>query len=298
MRDRTTAEKRALLMLLARLSSAVGKTAALHPGPIAEIRIRARRPLTVTVNGREYATGAEASDEDVEYTVRALSGNSLYSHAETIREGYICAEGGIRAGVCGRAITRDGVIDAVTGITSINVRIPHRVHGAADAVFDLLRERRGGTGLLVWSKPGIGKTTVLRELIPLLSGGERAERCAVVDTRYELSAGLEEEPILADFLLGYPRGKGIEIAVRTLSPRYVVCDEISTDADARAVEEAASSGTFVVASCHAFSTADLASSPVMSRLFQKNVFTLTAGLLGRDENGPGYALDVGGPEAA
>lgn len=292
MTERTLTEKVAITMLPVKLSRAVLDVMPMREGEICEIRLRRDGPLTVTVDGKEIKTGVVCSEDDISHTVRALSGNSLYSHADTIREGYICADGGIRAGVCGRAIVRNGEIDAVTEISSINVRIPHRVPGAADGVFKLLKNLNKPAGVLVYSKPGVGKTTLLRELISRLSYGDSAKRVAVVDTRFELTASLNEEELFADFLCGYPRSKGIEIAVRTLSPDYVVCDEISTPVDAAAVEEASSMGVGMIASCHASSFSEISCSPVIGPLIEKRVFSIYVGLLSRDLSGPGYVLDV------
>lgn len=285
-------EKEAILMLPPGLSGAVVRTLAFHTGNLCEIRLRRNGPLTVNVDGTEYRTGASVSSDDVEYVVRTLTGNSLYSHADTIREGFISVEGGIRAGVCGRAVTRDGQIDAVTPISSINVRIPHRVPGASDRVFGLVSKLSPPYGVLIYSKPGVGKTTLLRELICLLSTGDAARRLAVVDTRFELSAGLESESALTDFLCGYPREKGIEIATRTLSPEIVVCDEISTPSDAEAIFKAASSGVSFIATCHGSSFHEIEKSPAVGELIEKCAFDLFVGLKGRVPDGPGYLLDV------
>ena len=292
MKGRTVEEKSVVTMLPARLSAAVSKTLSFCSGCLCEVRLRSDGPLTVRVNEREIFTGVRCTAEEVAYTVRSLSGNSLYSHAETIKEGYICADGGIRAGVCGRAVTRGGVIDAVTDISSVNVRIPHRIPGAADRIVKYIGDGTTCSGMLIYSRPGVGKTTVLKELIRKLACGDHAHRVAVVDTRFELYTGIQDELMLADHLCGYPRGKGIEIAVRTMSPEFVVCDEISTADDARAVEEASSSGVYVIATCHAASFAEVKSSPVIRPLIDKKVFDRCVGLLRRREGG--YDIEVNG----
>ncbi len=281
-------------MLPPGLSGAVGRTLTFHAGGLCEIRLRANGPLSVTVDGKEFVTGAVCSSEDIEYVVRALTGNSLYSHAETIREGYICAAGGIRAGVCGRAVTRNGQIDAVTSVSSINVRIPRRVPGAADRIYELISKLSPPFGVLIHSKPGIGKTTLLRELIYLMSTGDEARRVAVVDTRFELSAGLEDSALLVDFLCGYPREKGMEIAARTLSPEIIVCDEITSLSDAEAIRNAASSGVSVIATCHGSSVGDILKTPAVGKLVSSGAFDLFIGLTGREPGGPGYVFVADG----
>ena len=78
----------------------------------------------------------------------------------------------------------DGKITAVRGITSVNIRIPHRVPHAADGLYEAVKKYGS---VLVFSPPGKGKTTALGELIPLLSGGDEQKNVAVIDTRRELS---------------------------------------------------------------------------------------------------------------
>ena len=298
MTGRSELEKVALTMLPPKLSCAAVRTLSFHSGGLCEIRLRSNGPFTVTVDGTEFRTGSVCSQDDLEYVVRSLTGNSLYSHAETIREGYICAPGGIRAGVCGRAVTRGGQIDVVTSVSSINIRIPRRVPGAADSVFALVSKLSRPYGVLIHSKPGIGKTTLLRELVCLISTGDGARRIAVVDTRFELSAGLDCAGSLADFLSGYPREKGIEIATRALSPEIVVCDEISTRADADAIMRASCSGVSVIATCHGQSLAEIKKSPAVGELIKVGAFDLFVGLSGRDPSGPGYVIDVVGKAAS
>ena len=280
----TLKEREVLMMLPVRLAKAAVKTVSLRAGRINEIRIRTGRPLSVTMGDESVSCGVVCRPDETAYVLDKLCGGSMYSHGDTIREGFVSAPGGIRAGVCGRAVTRDGVIDAVTDVTSVSIRIPQRVPGAADSLFELLESRGFCDNALVYSLPGVGKTTLLRELICRLASGERGRRVAVVDTRFELGAGLEDEPLNADFLLGYPRGKGIEIATRTMAPQFIVCDEIASADDARAVEEAASSGVRIIASIHAGTLGEARTSPFTEKLTDRGVFTVFAGL-SRDGDG-------------
>ena len=177
----------------------------------------------------------------------------------------------------------------MTDITSLNIRIPHRVRGAADGIYRLLERRGFADSLLVYSPPGVGKTTVLRELVEKLASGESAYNVAVVDSRCELAAGLDGTAAV-DVLSSYPRGRGIETAVRTLSPDYVVCDEICTDEDLAALRHAVGSGVRIIASAHGRSYAELMTREGFERLQKKGVFSLFAGLLER--HGRGYKTEI------
>jgi len=273
-----------------RLVSAAIKCAAANHGVINELRLRVGQPLAVTSDGKNLISSLYVTKEDIDHTVRRLCSNSLYSHADTIKEGYITSREGIRAGICGKAVTDGGIITAVTDVSSLSLRFPRRVTGAADTAYELLKARDFATGILVYSKPGVGKTTLLRELALRLSSGETPLRLAVVDTRCELSATLGEAT-MADILLSYPRGKGIEIAVRTLSPQYVICDEIGSGAEAEAILDASHSGVSFAASAHGGSFDELMRSRYIRTLWEAGIFGIGLGLLDRRKDGS-YVTEI------
>ena len=291
MKDLTKNERDALDVLPYPLASAAIKTVAQNRGALHEIRLSLGQYLSVTSFGKNLRSNIRCTKEDIEHILRRLCGNSLYSHADTIREGYISYGNGIRAGVCGRAVTDGGGITAVTDITSISIRIPHRVRGAADMAFKLLSDRNFSGGMLIYSKPGVGKTTLLRELTVRLASGEIPHRVAVVDTRCEIMTGIEES-LMADVLYSYPRDRGIEIAMRTMSPEFIVCDEISRKSDADAVLNAVGSGVGIIASSHAESFTELMSHSFIRELDSKNAFGIYLGLLGRDEISGQYIYET------
>lgn len=267
-----------------RLVSAAIKCAAVNHGVINEIRLREGQPLCVTSDGKNLKSGRRVTKEDIDYTVRHLCSNSIYSHADTIREGFITSKSGIRAGICGKAVTDGGRITAITDISSLCIRLPRRVPGAADIAYSLLKAHRFSMGILVYSRPGVGKTTVLRELACLLASGNDAMRLAVIDTRCELAAGLDELT-MADVLTSYPRAKGIEIAVRTMSPQYMICDEIGNREEAAAILEASHCGVSFAASAHGGSFDEVMKSSYLRELWENGIFGICLGLRGRDENG-------------
>lgn len=269
------AEDRVLTYLPLTIANTIRRSMALYKGRIAEVRLRADRPVYITANNKNIICNTVATYNDVQATLRSLCGNSLYSHSETIREGYISVEGGIRAGVCGRAVTENGNIISVTDISSVCIRIPHRIKGAADSLVKRLID--GDNGILIFSRPGIGKTTVLRELAARLASPPFNLRVAVVDTRFEICGALSGNYSI-DALSGYPRSKGIETALRTLSPQMIICDEIASSDDAEAIKDSAGSGVPVIASAHAGSREELLENRNIAELISKKIFPVTAEL--------------------
>lgn len=284
-------EEYVLSLLPSELSASVVKTAALNGGAVNEIRLRLNKALVITVNGKNIDGITKCTREHIEATVRNLCGNSMYSHFHTIRDGYIDAGNGIRAGICGQAVTENGRISAIKNISSVVIRIPRRVKNAAEPILELIRKKNYNTSILIYSKPGVGKTTVLREIAVELSRGINARRVAVVDTRSELSVDLRDAWML-DVLLGYPRSSGIETAVRTLSPQYLICDEIVTEDDVEAIISASGSGVHLCASIHADSLASLQRKSVVQKLNRYGVFDSFVGLIPSDEQDVRYRFVI------
>ena len=269
-------EEYALSCLPQRLSAQVRKTAALYAGQISEIRLRTSCPVYLTSGEKNVACGVVCTPDEMYETVRTLCGNSLYCHSETIKEGYICTSGGIRAGVCGRAVTENGKVTAVTDIASVVMRIPHRFPGLSDELCKLIM-REGFHGMLLFSGPGTGKTTTLREICARLAGAPYYRRIAVIDTRFEICGALADGLTL-DALYGYPRSSGMEAAIRCLSPQLIVCDEIGNEADAEAVLQSMGAGVPTVVSAHADSIDELRMKPYMRALLENRAFNYTVGI--------------------
>lgn len=279
-------EETALSFLPLKIKDAVNKCAGLYKMSISEIRLRSGCPVFITMSNKNINCGVTATSEDIDNTVRILCGNSLYSHSETIKDGYISASCGIRAGVSGRAVVDADRIITVTDISSVCIRIPHRIPGAGDQVAELLIKDFGG--IIIYSSPGIGKTTVLREVIARLASRPFFMRVAVIDTRFEICAPLGGQYTF-DALSGYPRAKGIETALRTLSPQLIVCDEIGTSAEADAIIDSSGAGVPICATAHAGNFNELLTKPHIKKLIDMGVFKYAVGL-SRDNGETEYTV--------
>ncbi len=266
----------ALSALPEHIADAVCSAAALYGGKCNEIRLCCGGQAYITVCGKNVRTSVICTETDLRSTLTALCAHSLYTHAETIRDGYIFTDTGLRVGVCGRAVCKGGIVEIVNDISSLSIRIPARYIGTADSLYPFVVSEDGVHGMLIWSPPGVGKTTALRELAFLVSGGSHPVRTALIDTRFELSAGIEGG--LMDVFSGYPRALGMEIAIRTMSPQIVFCDEIAGQEDAAAISQCAAAGVAVVASAHGGSIEDILTRPELRELISQGVFPTLVGL--------------------
>ena len=264
-----------------RLSLALDRMAESHDRlkeRISELRVRAGRFASLTLEGRNLLLPTVLSQEEIADALLFFCHGSLYAHADALCEGYISIGGGCRVGVAGRAVTEKGSITAVREVSSLSVRIARRCVGAESVAYTALAERDFSVGMLIYSKPGVGKTTMLRELARRLSIGRLARRVAIVDSRAELDAGQLPEGALVDILSDYPKAEGIERAVRALSPELLICDEIGSARDAEAILAVQYAGVPLIASAHGDSPAAFAPPSPIAALLSRGVFGILIGI--------------------
>lgn len=269
------------------LCDAVSRCGALQ---IEELRLHSERVVTVTSEGRNLPLGVILRADEMNGILKRMCGNSLYAYNRTIAQGYLTLEGGIRVGVCGCAACEDGRIIGVNDVSGLILRIPNRPTVNVAPILSLLRESDCLRGVLIYSPPGVGKTTVLRATATEAARGITALRTVVVDTREELRYALSGEDLTLDVLVGYPRDLGIEIAVRSLGAQLVVCDEIGNVADALAVVHAANCGVPLLASAHASNVSELLLRPALRALHRARVFSAYVGLSRRGRHEMTYHI--------
>lgn len=284
--------ERILSMLPYRISDTI-KRAGEHRGKriCEEIRLRRGRMSTLKISGGEDVAlelSEPLSQSEIDLTVDRLCGGSLYAHGDTIKQGYISLEGGIRAGVSGRAAYDGGKMVGISEINGICIRLPHGTRADVTPICQLLRDGAFSSGVLVYSPPGVGKTTLLRSVAAEIAE-RRDTRVVVVDSRGELEFGLSSSKIAVDILSGYSKAEGIEIALRTLNAGLIVCDEIGNNDDVRAICDAAVGGAALLASAHAADISGLVAKNNIRALIDAGVFSFFVGI---SRHGDGYRYEI------
>lgn len=219
-----------------------------------ELRLRAGQPVAVCRAGDETAipeTRVTASDLR-EVAARAAR-DSMQSYGDSLRQGFLTLAGGHRIGFCGTAKTEEGRFAGIRVFGSVNIRIARPVFGCAREVYEQSC-RSAPANLVVLSPPGYGKTTLLRDLIRCAAAD--GVRVGVADERGELAALRDGVP---QFDLGGPadvvelcaKEDAVLHLLRTMSPRVVALDEITSPRDADAVLYAANCGAAIFATAHA-----------------------------------------------
>lgn len=251
---------------------------------IREIRIRRGGVCTVLIGSENIRLFSSVDKEETEALVDRLLDGALYAHRDSIAEGYVSLDGGIRVGICGSAAYDGDRLVGVSNMRSLLFRIPSGECEFADELYELYLSGIG-SGMLIYSPPGVGKTTALRSLASLVGSGKIPKRVAVIDERCEFS---EEDyrGCEVDILKGYKRREGIEIATRTMSPDLIMIDEIGAD-DADAILGVIKCGIPLIATAHAASREELLLKKSLIGLFNCSAFDMIVGI---SRVGEGYRL--------
>ena len=240
--------------LCSMLGAEVSEAVAGFGDALQEVRLRAGQPVQLCAGQARALVGGPVSGNALARIATALMNHSLYALERELREGYFTLPDGCRVGVCGQMAASGALADA-GAVGSLCVRLARELRGCAGALHDRVTAPDGRlTSLLILSRPGMGKTTLLRDLARLLSLDGR--RVAIADERHELAACVRGTPALdvgpcADVLDGVPKARAMTMLVRAMAPEVIVTDEIGSAEDAAALREAIRCGAAVIASAHA-----------------------------------------------
>ena len=258
-------------------------------GSVQELRLRSGQvPVLVLPSGMMELPGpGTLTHQQLQQCFYSLCGNSVHTYQNDILRGFFTLPGGHRVGVAGLVNQDDsGRVTGLRTVTSLNLRIARNIRTAIpEELYQALLQR---SGLLIAGPPGSGKTTLLRSIAYALT--EMQCKTAIVDERCELMPCTQQGcvfpmPLHCDVLSGIHKADGILMALRSLSPDFILCDEIGGMDDAAALEQGLSAGAAFVASIHAESPAGLHQRPQFIQLQKMQAFQTVAYLCGAKQPG-------------
>ena len=204
----------------------------------------------------------EVDEEDIEYIVSRIA----------------TFGGDNRAGI-ERTLHRISAIRNREGrIVGLTCRIGRAVYGTLGIIADLVES---GKSILLLGRPGVGKTTMLREVARVLAD-DLKKRVVIVDTSNEI-AGDGDIPHTA---IGHARRMQVTTpklqhavmieAVENHMPEVIVIDEIGTELEAQAARTIAERGVQLIATAHGNTLDNLITNPTLSDLIG-GIQTVTLG---------------------
>lgn len=243
---------------------------------INEIRLHKDSYIMLIADSKNIKTDIFLNESDINESYELLCDMSLYAHINTIKQGYINIGHGIRAGICGKACFENNEICGISDISSINLRIPQHIENASKFLYELLKENDFNKSVIIYASPGVGKTTILRDLVHKLSKNTSI-RYTVIDTKEEIRPVIKNTEN-GDFFISYPKGMAIEIATKSMTPQLIICDEISSKNEACEILYSANAGVNLIATTHANSYEELLSKKILEDLIVNNVFDYALGV--------------------
>ena len=211
-----------------------------------------RRPEARFVTGTEYLSQKVISWQDIDYITKRIS---KFSNEN-------------RAGI-ERTLHRISCIrNRQFLINGLTCRVGRAVFGTISVVRDLLESEKS---ILILGKPGVGKTTIIREIARVLAD-ELEKRVVIIDTSNEI-AGDSDIPHP-----GIGRARRMQVgkteyqhqimieAVENHMPQVIIIDEIGTDLEVLAARTIAEKGVQLVGTTHGNCLENLIKNPPLSDL--------------------------------
>lgn len=260
-----------------------------------EIRFRIGRPVLFYIDGEEWFATEDgslqktlqptlqwiASRKEILQIIQHICRYSMYAYEEELGKGFISTAFGCRVGVAGEVLMgTDGSVKNIRCISSLNIRVAHEAKGIAGAVLPYLYEEKKLCSTLLISPPGCGKTTLLRDIIRMVSDGNRLAggmTVGVVDERSELAGccdgiAVNDLGMRTDILDGCLKAAGMLMLLRSMAPDVVAVDELGDREDTTALEQVLKCGCSVLATVHGGSYEELSRKRFLQPLLQAGAF--------------------------
>lgn len=211
-----------------------------------------RRPEARFIDHPEYLSPKIITWQDLDYSIKRLSKFTDDN----------------RAGI-DRTLHRISCIRNRQGlIIGLTCRVGRALYGTINIIRDLLESKKS---ILILGKPGVGKTTMVREIARVLAN-EMEKRVVIIDTSNEI-AGDSDVPHI-----GIGRARRMQVqktelqhkimieGVENHMPEVIIIDEIGTELEALAAQTIAERGVQLIGTAHGNFLGSLIKNPVLSDL--------------------------------
>lgn len=266
-----------------------------------EIRVRNNLPIILKIGQAEKILDYKIKTEEINYIFQKICENSIYTYQKEIINGFITLKGGNRVGLVGSAVlNQEGQVINLNYISSLNFRISRQIVGCSNEIIDEIYKENGEIyNTLIVSKPGMGKTTLLRDIIRNISNGienkYKGVNVAVVDERGEISGSYKgimgnDLGIRTDVINDISKDIGMRMMIRSMAPKVIVADEIGSYKDSDAIKYAMCSGVKGIFTAHGDTIEDVRKNKEISELVDNKIIEKV--IIIKDRNNEKYEYKI------